>query len=440
VQRNGRTYHNVFVNQNTNGGDTERTTETFLLATHSTFFDAKLVFTGGVRWDTIRYQQHLGGRFAADNPRVRSGEALVNSVTFVPEMEEPFEYKPSTSSLGGVYHATKWFSVFYNHSNSNSQPAPNASILPDEKLPAPSEGATDDYGFMLSFLDGKIFLRATAFKTTEFGETRGISLNPGTGFPISTTNNLILDALLAASRISQTEYQEHTLGDASNIVGSANTVTKGYELSAWFNATKNLTGVLNFSHTDVDRSDVMPEYDVWFERENTFWARNGNPANLIVPSTNTTVAAEIANVRRIAAEARDFYGFTYGERPYKVNASARYSITEGRARGAFFGGGVRWQSRPQLGRYITGYTSAGSAIYGAVLEGPEDFKMDAFAGYRRKVRFGSRSAEVTLQLNVTNLTDEDEVMPLRYNTKQTGYARVLVFEPRNFRLTVGLKF
>ena len=66
--------------------------------------------------------------------------------------------------------------------------------------------------------------------------------------------------------------------------------------------------------------------------------------------------------------------------------------------------------------------------------------MDAFAGYRTKLRLGNRSPELTLQLNVTNLTDEDEMMPLRYNTTHTGYAHVLVFEPRNFRFTVGLKF
>ena len=71
---------------------------------------------------------------------------------------------------------------------------------------------------------------------------------------------------------------------------------------------------------------------------------------------------------------------------------------------------------------------------------PAFSKLDAFAGYRRKLRLGGRSPELTLQVNVTNVTDEDEMMPLRYNSKHTGYARVLVFEPRNFRFTVGLKF
>jgi hypothetical protein len=66
--------------------------------------------------------------------------------------------------------------------------------------------------------------------------------------------------------------------------------------------------------------------------------------------------------------------------------------------------------------------------------------MDAFVGYRRKVSIIGRSPELTMQVNVTNLTGEDEWMPLRYNANHTGLTRVLLFEPRKIRLTVGLNF
>ena len=48
--------------------------------------------------------------------------------------------------------------------------------------------------------------------------------------------------------------------------------------------------------------------------------------------------------------------------------------------------------------------------------------------------------QLLVQFNVSNLTDEDEYMPLRYNPLVSGYARVLLLEPRKFRLTVGLEF
>ena len=66
--------------------------------------------------------------------------------------------------------------------------------------------------------------------------------------------------------------------------------------------------------------------------------------------------------------------------------------------------------------------------------------MDTFVGYRRKLNVGRRSHDLTVQLNVTKLTDEDEVMPLRYNNFESGTTRVLLLEPRKFRLSVGLGF
>ena len=68
------------------------------------------------------------------------------------------------------------------------------------------------------------------------------------------------------------------------------------------------------------------------------------------------------------------------------------------------------------------------------------FVMDAFAGYRRKVFFGKYTPQLTVQLNVTNLTDDDDIIPMRYNAIQSGYFRVLLREPRKFRMTVGLDF
>lgn len=137
---------------------------------------------------------------------------------------------------------------------------------------------------------------------------------------------------------------------------------------------------------------------------------------------------------------REFYGFGYGERPYKANVSGRYSFTEGRLKGTFLGGGARWQSEPKLGRKLIGRTAEGQRILGDTLYGPVDFKMDAFVGYRRKLSVLKRNSEFTLQLNVTNFTNEDEVMPLRYNPTGSGYLRVLLYEPRKFRLTAGVTF
>jgi iron complex outermembrane recepter protein len=440
--RNGRNFHNTYIYSSVAGGDILRTMNTLLAATQSAFFKDKVIVTAGVRYDRIKFDQHGDTRLSANDPDVLAGRAIQNTVRFTDEVVDTTRFKPVTSTLGGVWHVTPVVSLFYNHANNNSQPPLNARILPDEKLPPPFEGLSDDYGFMLNLLDGRVFLRATAFKTSQrksTGGTFGIGLSSGDNNLVGPSTR-ILDALLAAGRITAAEYSAHLIGDEANLNGTSDIDNKGYELSTSFNVTKNLTAIVNFSYTKSERSAIVPEFEGWFERENAFWHRTPGSGGLVNTTSGTTVDQEAQALQNVMEGIRDFYSFGYGERPYKANASARYAFTEGRLRGVFAGGGVRWQSESKLGRELLGRAANGNRLVGQTYHGPEDFKMDAFIGYRRKVSFRQHSPELTFQLNVTNLTDEDEVMPLRYNPNHSGYLRVLLFEPRRFRFTVGLAF
>lgn len=442
VVRNGRTYRPIWINANANGGDIERTMKTLLAATQSSFWQNKIVITAGVRWDRIAFDSYGDTRLAATHPDVVSGRTIANTVKFTDTIDDTTTYEPVTSTQGIVFHATKLFSVFYNHANNNAQPPLNARVLPDERLPPPFEGTSDDYGFMLNLLDGKIFLRATAYKTSQdkaSGGTFAIGLNSGENNLVAPSTR-ILDTLLAAGRINQAQHTAHLIGDEANLTGTSDVRNEGYELSTWFNVTKNLTGVLNFSYTKTDRSSIVPEFEGWFERENAFWHSTPGAGSLVNAVSASTIDQEASALQRVMVGIREFYGFGYGERPYKANFSGRYSLTEGRLKGAFLGGGARWQSEPKLGRKLLGRTAEGQRILGDTLYGPVDFKMDAFVGYRRKLSVLQRNADFTLQLNVTNLTDEDEVMPLRYTPTGSGYLRVLLAEPRKFRLTAGVAF
>ncbi len=440
--RNGKTYHRAWIYQSVAGGSIRRSMNSYMAVTQSSFFSQRLVVTGGVRWDKFTFDQMDTGRVGADNPLVRSGQNVLNSLIFLPNVANSLTYRPVTGTLGAMWHVKPWVSVFYNQGDNNAQPKLNTRVLPNETLPPPAEGKTNDYGFTLTLLDGKIYARATAFTTSQRkGAGGNFAINIGSGtYNLAAPSSRILAALADNNRISAAEVLAHTIGDESNLGASSDIVTNGYELSTWFNLSRNITGLLNFSYTKTDRSNVFPEFETWYDREHAFWYARPGAGSLLNTTANTTIDQDAAVIQQLVRRLRDFYNFGFGERPFKANVSGRYSFTEGRLRGVFAGAGVRWQDRSKLGRIITGTTVDGADIYGSIITGPEDFKVDAFVGYRRTVRLHGHSSELRLQVNVTNLTDEDEVMPMRYNTNQSGYLRVLLNDPRKVRFTMGLEF
>ena len=138
VGRDGKTYHNTFINSSVAGGLIGRTVDTRPAATQSAFLDARFVVTAGLRRDRIIFDQHGDTRLSASDPDVQAGRAIQNTVKFTKEVVDQTRRHPVTGTLGGVLHVSKLFSVFYNHANNNAQPPLNARVLPDEKLPPPS--------------------------------------------------------------------------------------------------------------------------------------------------------------------------------------------------------------------------------------------------------------------------------------------------------------
>jgi outer membrane receptor for ferric coprogen and ferric-rhodotorulic acid len=435
VDRGGVRYQSRTVVQAVGPRDVERTIKTAMAVAQSYFLRDRLAVTAGVRRDEITYDIHGSARYAATDPEVTSGRKLTGELHYTPEIVQSFHYRPTTFTAGAVFHLRPDLSVFYNASDNNAEPRQNQNILPDETLPPPSEGETRDYGVMVRLFDGRFFLRATRFETAQTMLTGAISLG---GLVAPTTG--ILDALLAARRITVDEYQRHTIGDVAAMVATFDEVNSGYEVSAWFNPNRAITSQLNFSYTETDRSRIAPEFEGWFERERNFWLATPGAGRLSDPATGNTVDDNIAAMPRVIQLLRDFNNFGFGIRPYKVSLSGRYSFLEGRLRGFFAGGGVRWQSRPKLGRRTLGVGPDGLTRYGETVYGPESFTADGFIGYRRTLQLGGRRSDVTVQLNIRNLTDEDEFQPLRYNATFSGYARVILVEPRQIRGTISLSF
>jgi len=359
VTINGKTYHSAFINQNLNRSKVRRDTDSLLLATQSYLWDRRIVLTGGLRLDRVDFNEYASGRLPANDPEVLAKRAVANSVMFTDTVAKTYSYRPQTATVGGVFHVTSAVSVFYNHGTTYGQPGYLRRILPDFSLPPPPDGITDDAGFMLNLRDGKVFLRATAFETKEAKNTSSALAGAQFGERV----NRILNALLEAGQINLAEYDARYIANTSLVTATGNVRNRGIDTSLSLNPTPRLTALVNFSYTRVDRSNIAPEFDGWLERESQFWLRRPGAAALVT-TTGDTIATEISEIQRYMTDYRDTNGFGYGERPYKANASLRYTFTSGLLNRSFVGGGARWASRARLGRVISGCTSKGSVIYG----------------------------------------------------------------------------
>jgi iron complex outermembrane receptor protein len=436
VSIGGRNYRSVNVNLNLNGGDVTREITTSMLATQSYFWRDRVVVTSGLRVDRLRFDLHGGSRLRADDPLVTSGQEIANTWRFTSDVTSSYSYQPTTGTLGAVWHVRPQISLFANYANNISQPIFNALLLVGRGLPAPPDGETHDAGFILNLFEGKATMRATAYETS-FQNFPNVSLSGATGIDITTPMSRVTQALFDNRLISQAEYDAHHLATAGNVRGLSDQQSRGYEVSLSFNPVKSLTALASFSWTDYRNSKIFLQFEDWFAEESRLLlSRAGNTG--IVTTAGLTVPQELSAIPAVVADGRDFIQYSYGNRPYKANVSARYTFAEGKLKGVFIGGGARWQGEPRLGRLVIGRKPNGGAIYGRDLFGPVDFKMDAFAGYRMPVKFAGRTRTASLQVNVRNLTNEDEWMPLRYNSTFTAYSRVLLYEPRSFRVTVDL--
>jgi outer membrane receptor protein involved in Fe transport len=111
----------------------------------------------------------------------------------------------------------------------------------------------------------------------------------------------------------------------------------------------------------------------------------------------------------------------------------RFQVTDGRLRGLVFGLSTIYQE----GFRAYMYTDAADAGKRKIFYYPDKFLNNAFAVYPFKI---GRRLQCSVQLNISNLFDKQEVLTLRRNT--TGEIRYFAhqYTPRGFALTTNLGF
>ncbi len=150
-----------------------------------------------------------------------------------------------------------------------------------------------------------------------------------------------------------------------------------------------------------------------------------------------TVAQRIAEADTQLAESCRLDERGYGNRPHKANLFTRYQFSTGRLKGLAVGGGWRYQSANLAGIHIQ---------TDRVLWGNPRSVFDLLLQYKTKGIAGvwANAANVTYQLNVTNLLDDRTINATKLDLDNVSgvqfYRRAYRESPRVFAFTVRTEF
>ncbi len=460
----GRSYPLVWANEvggaNNSGG--EQKVQTTLGVVQSYFLEGKLVTTVGYRQDEVDitelgfYNDPLIGDIVDRDPR----KSVRTSAT------------GKTGTAGGVFHVLPWVSVIANQSSNQGVPSFTRKVFPNGNLAPPTKGKGEDYGLAFELLGGRLNAKVVYFKSTEQGRitTNGFAGAAG-------RNTRVADAFAGVLVGSGLPYTDTTWRPVyagltpPATAASSDSESKGYEGRIVANFTRNWRFVANYSYTDFVRKNVGSEIIAWYglklqdnrlaqgvtqDASGQFvvnpsafesgkavarWLDLGaqRPAanvSTLTTSNGQTVAQEIFNLVDVMNDERDEEEKRWGLRPHKVSLFTAYDFREGRLKGWTIGGGWRWRSAN-----VIGSNGAGREVTGRPIRAN-----DLLIAYSRK--FDGVPGRFRFQLNVSNVLDQTDLMPVRLATSETtpdgfmlplgrglAYSRYDLVPPREMRFT-----
>ena len=325
------------------------------------------------------------------------------------------------------------FSVFYSKSE-NFQPADARISIFGQPIEPPG-GTTNDRGFTLGFLGGKI---STRFNWFETASARATDTYPG--FLIETDARIMrynTPAALAAAGykgppqflktlVNWQEFSGPPTGSApsgvnvtyatpGNVRDTTSTASKGFEFEGIYNPTTQWRMAFNVSQQQASQADIAPATQEYLKLRLAEWTTD-KAANLISDESGQPVRIRVYDTLINALNGKlARSGQKVSElREWRANFVGNYTFArDSRLRGWSLGSGLRWQDKVGIGYPIIASTIAGKVVNVPDLQrpyyGPAEFAVDGWVGYTRKI--WQNRINWRLQLNVRNLLDDDTLIP-----------------------------
>jgi hypothetical protein len=209
-------------------------------------------------------------------------------------------------------------------------------------------------------------------------------------------------------------------------VMSVDTISKGQEYELVARPTKNWNVAVNASKTFATRVSLAPTIASFIQDMTTFldgpagdirlWGGGAGNAmriqwrNNIINPYNTLIAQQGSNAPEIA--------------PWRFNVISSYNFDEGRLKGAWVGGGYRWEDKRVLGYQLKNLDNPTLTTIdiSKPLYGPDDAHFDVWFGYSRKI---TRKINWRGQVNLRNVGEDTKLVPVSINPDGTvAFSRI----------------
>ncbi len=332
-----------------------------------------------------------------------------------------FTNQATTGTQGLVFKLNEKLRVFANRSENFAATTPRQDNL--YRPIAPQSGETKDAGIGLSLFEGRLDVRATAFKSSQVGATSGTGV---AGIRVVAFEEALYNALNNAGRAAEystiDEFGQQTntvYVRPNNAASTENLVSKGESMEVSFRPNRNWDFIAGVDRLENVATNVGREVAEFLAIRAPFYKKYFDQGLRLDGTTTTASSTRLVDhfanviagnyVNEILKEGISNRGIS----EYTARLVGRYKFNEGRLKGLTLGTNLRWESGKVLGyaQKDTTFNFGGLDNFpGRVSDTTREYRGDPtvsggmFASYGRRILNGKVNWRV--QFNAQNFFGE----------------------------------
>lgn len=416
--------------------------DTRALILNSRFADGNIIGVFGIRRDDFDVWSN------ANPPTGTGSRRILSSDQFFLPAAPTYSESVSNNTYGVVVHVPRRIAdklplgmgLSFHASKSDNTKVGQARLDLNGNTLEPVTGSTEEKGFTVSFLKERLVLRANWYETLELGANAGLTSNFVSMVrtevslianipelvqynPFNTPNiqKLLQYPALPASVMSllnvsiNPENGTSTLSPPTGLTVTTDRSSTGFEFELMGRLTRNWNVMFNASKQSVTSVNTGALYLDYVKERMPVWEEFKDYPRSDTDSTSVLEAIAITSLvsaRKLILQ--DGSPRSDEVRKWRFNLVSNYIFPQdSRLKGINIGGAVRWQDKVAVGYPIVNDAELGylpdvkHPIYG-----PAETNVDAWIGYILPKRFLSNKVSCKIQLNIRNVFDKEDLIPV----------------------------